>query len=137
LQLTKEENSYGSAFRELLRQRADEPAWLRAARESAFAEFERVGFPSVREEEWKYTSTAPIARAAFTPSLHSAPSLNGELKKFTLEESRQSQLVFVNGIFQQDGSSTKNLPAGVVLANLADAVAQPQYESLLRVTFRE
>jgi Fe-S cluster assembly protein SufD len=108
---------------------------LRAARESAFAEFERVGFPTVREEDWKYTSTAPIARTAFTPSLGAAPSLNGEVKKFTLEESRNSQLVFVNGIFQQESSATATLPAGVVVVNLADAVTQPQYESLLRSHF--
>jgi Fe-S cluster assembly protein SufD len=132
LQLVKEENSYADAFRELLHQRAGEPAWLRSARESAFAEFGRVGFPTVREEEWKYTNTAPIAGAAFTPSLGPAPSLNGELKKLTLEESRHSQLVFVNGIFQPESSSTKNLPAGVVIADLADAVAKPQYEALLR-----
>ena len=128
-------NQYETAFRELLCQRADEPAWLRAARVAAFAEFERVGFPTVREEDWKYTSTAPIARATFTPSLGSAQSLNGELRKFAFEEGRNSQLAFLNGVFQPESSSTANLPAGVVVANIADVVAQPQYEALLRSHF--
>lgn len=134
-QITKT-NQYESAFRELLRECADEPAWLRTAREAAFAEFERVGFPTVREEDWKYTSTAPIARATFKPSFGSAPALNGEVRKFAFEESRDSQLVFVNGVFQPESSSTANLPAGVVVANMADVVAQPQYESLLRSHFQ-
>ena len=53
-------NVYDAAFRELLRQQSGEPAWLRRAREDAFAEFDRVGFPTVREEDWKYTNTALI-----------------------------------------------------------------------------
>jgi len=136
LQLIKEENSYDGAFRELLRQQSGEPAWLRRAREDAFAEFDRVGFPTVREEDWKYTSTAPIARAAFTPSFGSATAMNGELRSFTFEEARDSRLVFVNGIFQRESSSVSGLPAGVVVVNLAEAVTRPEYESQLSSHFR-
>ena len=130
-----QKNQYDAAFRELLSQRASEPSWLRTAREAAFAEFERTGFPTVHEEDWKYTNTSPIARATFTPSFGSAPSLNGELRKFTFEESGASQLVFVNGVFQSESSSTANLLTGVVVTNMADAIAQPQYEILLRSDF--
>ena len=124
-------NVYDAAFRELLRQQAGEPSWLRRAREDAFAEFDRVSFPTVREEDWKYTNTALIARTAFAPSFGSARSMNGELGKFTFEEARDSRLVFVNGIFQHEASSVSSLPAGVVVVNLSEAVAQPEYESLL------
>ena len=135
LELIKEENSYGSAFRELLQRRVGEPAWLRRARESAFAEFDRAGFPTVREEDWKYTNTALIARTAFTPSFESARSLNGELNKFTFAEARDSRLVFVNGVFQREASSVSNLPPGVVVLNLTEAVARPEYESQLSSHF--
>jgi Fe-S cluster assembly protein SufD len=135
LQLTKEANSYDSAFRELLRQRANEPAWLHTVREAAFAEFARVGFPTVREEDWKYTNAAPITRAGFMPSFGPAPTLNGELKKFSVEEARDSQLVFVNGIFQRERSSIANLRAGVFIGNIAEAIAQPQYNALLQSHF--
>lgn len=128
-------NIYDGAFRELLRQQSAEPAWLRNARENAFAEFDRLGFPTVRDEDWKYTNTAPIARATFTPSFGSATSMNGELRKFTFEEARDSRLVFVNGIFQRETSSVSNLPAGVIVVNLAEAVVRPEYESLLSAQF--
>ena len=135
MQLIKEENSYASAFRELLQRRVGEPAWLRRARENAFAAFDRDGFPTVREEDWKYTNTALIARTSFTPSFESATTLNGELSRFTFEEARESRLVFVNGIFQRESSSVSNLPPGVVVVNLAEAVARPEYESLLSSHF--
>jgi Fe-S cluster assembly protein SufD len=123
-------NLYESAFRELLGRRGDEPAWLRHAREDAFAQFSRGGFPTVRDEDWKYTDPAPISRTKFTPSFGSAPSLNGELRQFTFEAARDSQLVFVNGVFQREISSVANLPTDVALVNLADAVTKPEYESL-------
>src|SRR5687767_13207554 len=130
-------NIYDAAFRELLRQQSGEPAWLRRAREDAFAEFDRVGFPTVREEDWKYTNTALIARTAFTPSFESATTLNGELSKFTFAESRNSRLVFVNGIFQRESSSVSSLPAGVVVVDLAEAVTRPEYESVLIPNFED
>jgi len=89
----------------------------------------------VRDEDWKYTNAAPITRAAFVPSFGAAPVLNGELKKFTVEEARDSQLVFVNGLFQRENSSITNLPAGVFIGSIAEAIAQPQYEALLRSHF--
>jgi Fe-S cluster assembly protein SufD len=42
-----------------------EPAWLRQRRELAFERFSRLGFPTPRDEEYKYTNLAPIARTEF------------------------------------------------------------------------
>lgn len=133
-----EQNGYEAAFRELLRRHGDEPAWLRRARKSAFANFERIGFPSVREEDWKYTNVSPIARGTFLPSFETSPgSPNGKLKQFTFAEARDSRLVFVNGIFQRELSSTTNLPAGVVVTDAGEALHQPQYGSLLQKHFEQ
>jgi Fe-S cluster assembly protein SufD len=38
------------------------PEWLRTARASAFARFLERGFPTTRDEEWKFTNVAPIAQ---------------------------------------------------------------------------
>ena len=125
-------NHYESAFRESLGKRAEEPAWLRAAREQAFAQFARVGFPTVRDEDWKYTNTASISRTNFTPSFGNGPALNGELRKLTFAEAHGGQLVFVNGIFDRAASSVVNQPAGVVVADLIDALVKPEHEALVR-----
>src|SRR6185369_13407863 len=46
-------------FRELLNCKNDD---LRAFREDAFSFFEETGFPTPRNEEWKYTNVAPITK---------------------------------------------------------------------------
>ena len=53
------------------------------------------------------------------------------MRQFSFAEARDSQLVFVNGIFQPELSSVSALPAGVVVSNLADALERPEYEPLL------
>ncbi|HXS94894.1 MAG TPA: Fe-S cluster assembly protein SufD [Candidatus Limnocylindrales bacterium] len=40
--------------------------WLRELRNEAFERFSRLGFPTTRDEEWRFTNVAPIARARFS-----------------------------------------------------------------------
>jgi Fe-S cluster assembly protein SufD len=41
------------------------PDWWGELRERAIARFEATGFPTTRQEEWRFTSVAPIVEAAF------------------------------------------------------------------------
>ena len=69
-ELVKETNHYATAFREATQGRgSDEPSWLQSLRESSFDQFERAGFPNIKQEEWKYTNVAPIAKGNFAPVL--------------------------------------------------------------------
>src|SRR2546421_10977105 len=71
-ELVKEASLYEEAFRRATQGRAaDEPAWLQSLRENSFDQFERAGFPNIKQEEWKYTNVAPIAKANFAPVLMS------------------------------------------------------------------
>ncbi len=54
------ETQFTEQFREFIRSE-DDPV-LRKLREDAFAVFGRSGFPTVKNEDWKYTNVAPIAR---------------------------------------------------------------------------
>jgi Fe-S cluster assembly protein SufD len=126
------QNEYQGAFRELIQRNSDEPSWLRRAREEAFTRFEGVGFPTVRDEDWKYTNVSPIARGPFIPALAaSAASLNGKLATFSYSEARDSRLVFINGIFQRELSSVANLPRQVVVTDLAEVLRTSEHQSLL------
>ncbi len=39
--------------------------WLAGMRAQALAAFTATGFPTLRDEDWKYTSVAPIEKARF------------------------------------------------------------------------
>ncbi len=120
-ELIRQEGSYIEAIRAL--HDAESPSgvnWLDRLRASAIERFAELGFPSVKDEEWKYTNVAPVARMPFE-ARSSVASV--ELPDFGVSEARESQLVFVNGKLRTDLSSVKALPSGVVAVNLSEAAS--------------
>ena len=55
---------YLAAYRTFAGERRG-PDWGRELRERAIARFEATGFPTTRQEEWRFTSVAPLVEAAF------------------------------------------------------------------------
>ncbi|HKQ99500.1 MAG TPA: Fe-S cluster assembly protein SufD [Pyrinomonadaceae bacterium] len=136
-QIVKEESVYASHFRALREESGTKlPFWVERLRERAFARFEELGFPTVAREEWKYTNVAEIAKTKFEPAFKSqdaAPAPDAEaLRAFTYEEAQRSRLVFVNGLYRPELSSTEALPAGVVALDLAAALRDEKYVDILR-----
>ena len=43
----------------------DTPRWLRDLRETAFARFCAVGFPTSHDEDWRFTNVSALARTPF------------------------------------------------------------------------
>ncbi|MBV9210260.1 MAG: hypothetical protein JOZ52_06505, partial [Acidobacteria bacterium] len=104
-EVIKEQSAYGAAFRKFQEQTGADASWLKRLRESAFESFERQGFPTTDEEEWKYTNLAPLARTRFETKLekHAVQDVaRARLSEFAYEESRGSQLVFVNGVYSAE-----------------------------------
>ena len=132
-EISKQKHSYEEAFRALQDdQTLGRASWLERLRENAMARFEDVGFPTVKDEEWKYTNVATIARTDFSlwqPSDTNTAKL--ELGDFGLEETRDSQLVFVNGVFRAELSSVTGL-AEVAAGDLSLAINDERYSEVAR-----
>lgn len=90
--LATENELYRAAFDSFAEERRREPEWVGKIRREAFARFAELGFPSVKDEDWKYTSVAPIARTAFALANGGSTSPPGPLP-----EGEGVQIVFVNG----------------------------------------
>jgi Fe-S cluster assembly protein SufD len=119
-QATKEKSSFWSAFEERFKG-SGAPDWLAHLRRSAIERFEERGFPTTDEEDWKYTNVAQISRQTFRPARR-RDSTRPDLAPFTYGEASASRLVFVNGHFSAELSSTAGFPAGVVAADLSEAL---------------
>lgn len=136
-ELTIQANSYREAFR-ALQESVELPrvSWLDQLHESAMDRFEELGFPSVKDEEWKYTNLAPLARIDFKPSPSRESSNTGieasELAKFSAVETEGSQLVFVNGILSNDLSSVASLPGEVTAIDLSAATTDERFADTVR-----
>ena len=95
------------------------PRWQQELRDKAAARFAALGFPTVRDEEWKFTSVAPIAATEFQAAADvrvDAASL-GTLPYGTAP----FRIALVNGRFSAELSRLQNLPSGVRAGSLAAA----------------
>ena len=132
-ELTKQANDLGSAAREWQKRTAStDPAWLTRLRESALDRFDDVGFPSVKDEEWKYTNVAAISKVDFETEPQSTSVTAGHVERLGPVEAKNSQLVFVNGVFHPELSSRVALAKEVVATDLATAIADEQYQDVIR-----
>jgi Fe-S cluster assembly protein SufD len=99
------------------------PAWLRSLRRVALARFAELGFPTRRDEEWRFTNIGPIADTAFQPAGFEYGRLDAaEVAPLLFADLPAHRLVFVNGRFAAELSDVRDLPVGVTVTNLADAL---------------
>jgi Fe-S cluster assembly protein SufD len=103
-------------------ERVTAPAWLAALRARGAERFAATGYPTTKDEDWRFTPVAPIARAAFAPS---APATVTEaaLAPFIFGQASWPRLVFVNGRYEASLSRVTALPAGMTVSSLAEALA--------------
>lgn len=99
--------------------------WFSEQRQSALKLFQETGFPRTRQENWKYTDTRPIAKKTFS-SLKSEPASISvdEINNVRFKDLDSHELVFVNGIYSEEHSNINNLPEGVIIENMAAALAK-------------
>ena len=114
---------YRAAFDTMAPTRASDPAWLRETRGRAMGAFERLGFPTTRDEDWRFTNVEPIATARFKTGRSSFESWTDQAEPFLLPNVRGAVLVFVDGRFSNRLSRVAGLPAGAYAGNLAGALA--------------
>ncbi|HWF66011.1 MAG TPA: Fe-S cluster assembly protein SufD [Acidobacteriaceae bacterium] len=115
-------SSYLEAFSALQQRASRQPEWLRRLRDDAFARFCDVGFPTTKDEDWRFTNVAPISQAEFHLAAETA-SVPGiaEVRPFFLSGAA-CHLVFVNGRYAPELSDTPQLPRGVEADSLAAAI---------------
>jgi len=93
--------------------------WIRCFRRQAMRRFEETGFPTIRQEAWKYTDVRRIAETDFTLGEARRPN-ERLLSAGTIEGLDCHRMVFVNGLFNASLSRLDDLPAGARVASLAE-----------------
>ena len=68
--------------------------WVQALRDSAFQRFAEVGFPTTKDEEWRFTNVAPIARERFG-SMPAPGNISEEAKPYLGQHASSDRNAFV------------------------------------------
>ncbi len=98
---------------------------LRRARQSAFDKFRLLGFPSIKNEDWKYTNITRFLKEEFALGGESAAPLPaGLMETATIASLDCYQVILVNGVWQGDVKGGP-LPKGIQLLSVSAARQDP------------
>lgn len=130
-------------YRQDFERQSSAPKWLQSLRDRGLARFEALGFPTTKNEDWHFTSVAPIAEQPFKlASLAAAKAAASaaerressrrkadavgplgvraaDIEKFGFGEPDWHTIVFLNGAYSTDLSS---VGGDVVAGSLAHAI---------------
>jgi Fe-S cluster assembly protein SufD len=96
-------------------------AWLDARRAAALERANALSVPTTRDEEWRFTDLTPLTRLRLQPAVASAAVMAADISAHVLPEAA-ARLVFVDGIPVPQLGASGNLPAGVTVLPLAEAL---------------
>lgn len=105
-------------------------------RNSAIQVFEENGFPSKKEEAWKYTSLNSLLKNDFSIFPKSEASLElKDVKKYFLHDIDTYKLVFVDGVYSSFLSETTHDTIDVCL--LSSALNKSKYQAVIEAYFNK
>ncbi|HXA03019.1 MAG TPA: hypothetical protein VNW99_13575, partial [Cytophagaceae bacterium] len=88
-------------------------------RKEALLSFEKLGFPNIKNEEWKYTNVAPALKKNY--KFPEKSTLNKkDIQPFLFKVQHANSLIFINGKFSKELSDIVSPAGSFVIANLED-----------------
>jgi Fe-S cluster assembly protein SufD len=100
--------------------------WLKAFRQKSFDQWAQTLMPTVKDEEWKYTSLADVVNRRFQMPKHHRLIEEGQFEDY--RDKRDVNIVLVNGVLWGELSDLKHLPHGLTVLSLNEALAQHNTE---------
>ncbi len=117
-------------------ERVDVTTELHDIRTEALKTFENKGFPTKKEEAWKYTSLNAVLKNDFTvfPKQENAIGY-ADVKKYFLHEIDTYKVVFIDGVFSSFLSSTTH--EGLDVCLMSSALTKPKYKEVIDAYFNK
>jgi Fe-S cluster assembly protein SufD len=110
----------------------DDPDWLRVAREQALGGFLVQGWPTTKQEEWRFTDVQPLVEETpLLPGASSVASLGWPEQLVGLGEVAGHRLSFRDGRHAADGDPGLPLPRGLRLTPLVAVLGTKRLERVL------
>ena len=117
-------------------EKIDVTSELHDIRTSALKNFEIKGFPTKKEEAWKYTSLNSILKNDFSvfPKTESQIEFS-DVKKYFLHEIDTYKVVFIDGVFNSFLSSTTH--DGLDICLMSSAFTKTKYKQIVAEYFNK
>lgn len=117
-------------------EKVDVDSSLHDIRTAAIKNFEVKGFPTKKEEAWKYTSLNSLLKNDFSVFPKQDNSVEfAEVKKYFLHEIDTYKVVFIDGVFSSFLSATTH--DGLDVCLMSSALTKPKYKEVIDTYFNQ
>lgn len=117
-------------------EKVDVATELHDVRTSALKNFETKGFPTKKEEAWKYTSLNAVLKNDFSifPKMEHAIEIK-DVKKYFINDVDTYKVIFIDGVFSTFLSSTTH--DGLDVCLMSSALTKPKYKMIIDMYFNQ
>jgi Fe-S cluster assembly protein SufD len=92
-------------------------------RKEAITAFDKLDFPTHKNEEWRFTNISPLFNYNFSPADKESLKLSiADLKKYLIDGLETINIVLLNGHFSKGLTDIKNLPSRITIESFKDVV---------------
>jgi Fe-S cluster assembly protein SufD len=121
---TRTTDPYLQRFEKFERE-AKHPSWVFPLRKAGISRFAELGFPTIKQEDWRFTNVSPITKLPFKPVFQLA--LDGisqaVVDTFAFSKLAGQRLVFLDGHFAPHLSSKRHEDPALIVMPVAEALA--------------
>ncbi|WP_242203854.1 Fe-S cluster assembly protein SufD [Aestuariivivens insulae] len=116
--------------------RVDNDAYVQDVRNDAIKIFEEKGFPSKKEEAWKYTSLNKILKEDYSVFPKQENSIEyRDIKKYLIHDIDSYKIVFIDGKYSSHLSQTTH--EGIDVCLMSAAFSKPKYRLVIENYFNK
>ena len=107
-------------FETFLQSQTDEPRTVTDFRKDAFECFLEIGYPTKKQESWRYTNLSSLVKTKYqSPNGEASKIDNNIISDHSIENSHR--IVFINGIFDTEFSSIDDIGKQITIRNISDS----------------
>lgn len=119
--------AYAAGFAQAIEQDTGLPAWLTSVRRTAFDAFLEQGWPTTKQEDWRFTDVTPVTRLALLPPPAGKPHFAKDdfaTDLLSLGSDSARRLIFVDGRYHSGAAKGRPRPDDLWTIPLSSALAE-------------
>ncbi len=98
-----------------------EPSWIETLRSLGREKFDGSGYPTVRDEAWRFTNVEAIAQTRWRDASPGEDVTSADVARLAIPDLDAAVAVFVDGVFRENLSDLTGLGTGVTCCLIAEA----------------
>lgn len=101
---------------------------INSTKEDAIDSFVKLGFPTIKDEDWRFTNILPIVKSQFSLQSEKPVDIGTiDLNKYIIPELNSHLMVFVDGIFSKELSNIKTTDSNVKIKPISASLNDDKY----------